>query len=232
MFNNKDLVMTGTTQNTWSPNATPMLTDDLKMLGESKNTWTPKHKLTDELAASRDNFKISGCATIKGIKVCGSSLADAMLTDELAASKDNFKVSGCVNIKGVKVCGSSLADAMLTDDLAYLGQDGEYVKNPFFMNKLTDDLFSASISTPTSGRGFGRGIDNNKISGCAKIKGYKLCANSLADNALTCDSAGNCMLTDELISGCISGKYGKLCGATKLTDNSLTCDSAGNCILI
>merc|ERR1719345_687929 len=47
-------------------------------------------------------------------------------------------------------------------------------------------------------------------SGCA----FGVCANvQTADNALTCDSEGNCMLKD------------------KLANNSLTCDSEGNCML-
>ena len=77
------------------------------------------------------------------------------------------------------------------------------------------------------------------------------------DNALTCDSAGNCMLTDELIAskdnfslgvktkyGSISGnfadakdnfsvgvntKWGSVSG--RFEDNWLTCDAAGNCML-
>merc|ERR1719272_1721093 len=54
-------------------------------------------------------------------------------------------------------------------------------------------------------------------------------ANRLADNSLTCDSEGNCMLKDNLCKagGCI----GKACASVKWADNSLTCDSEGNCML-
>merc|ERR1712166_661059 len=44
----------------------------------------------------------------------------------------------------------------------------------------------------------------------------------LADNSLTCDSEGNCMLKDNLRNG-----YPQFF----LADNALTCDSEGNCML-
>merc|ERR1712195_362955 len=52
-----------------------------------------------------------------------------------------------------------------------------------------------------------------------------------ADNSLTCDSEGNCMLKDKLIkfsgNGCAFG----ICANVSTADNSLTCDSEGNCML-
>jgi len=50
-----------------------------------------------------------------------------------------------------------------------------------------------------------------------------------ADNALTCDSEGNCMLKDQLIK--IGGSIGGVSASMKFADNSLTCDSEGNCML-
>ena len=72
--------------------------------------------------------------------------------------------------------------------------------------------------------------DNFKVSGCATIKGVKICGSTLADNALTCDSIGNCMLTDELMSA-YCAKTGQGCRSSKLADNSLICDADGNCML-
>merc|ERR1712195_423105 len=72
-----------------------------------------------------------------------------------------------------------------------------------------------------------------------KAKGClgKLCASVgslLADNSLTCDSEGNCMLKDKLwkmpkISA--TGSYGGVSGSISTADNALTCDSEGNCML-
>merc|ERR1712195_344305 len=72
-----------------------------------------------------------------------------------------------------------------------------------------------------------------------------------ADNSLTCDSEGNCMLKDELRQmsqafknnmqrinakvtddlGSASGKIGRFSGGIKWADNSLSCDSEGSCML-
>ena len=55
-----------------------------------------------------------------------------------------------------------------------------------------------------------------------------------ADNWLTCDASGNCMLKDELAAkdnfGMNVGVGGMNFGF-KTDDNSLTCDSVGNCML-
>merc|ERR1712166_93255 len=51
----------------------------------------------------------------------------------------------------------------------------------------------------------------------------------LATNALTCDSEGNCMLKDKLIS--FGGSIGKFSANVSTADNALTCDSEGNCML-
>jgi len=61
---------------------------------------------------------------------------------------------------------------------------------------------------------------------------------STADNSLTCDSEGNCMLKDKLIMGMLA-KQGMKMGmgmakkymSGELADNALTCDSEGNCML-
>merc|ERR1712195_417708 len=57
---------------------------------------------------------------------------------------------------------------------------------------------------------------------------------STADNALTCDSEGNCMLKDKLWKMpkvAVSGSYGGVSGSISTADNALTCDSEGNCML-
>merc|ERR1719272_1907720 len=82
-------------------------------------------------------------------------------------------------------------------------------------------------------------------SGCA----FGVCANvQTADNALTCDSEGNCMLKDELANNSLTcdsegncmlkdklikfgGSIGKFSANVSTADNSLTCDSEGNCML-
>ena len=51
------------------------------------------------------------------------------------------------------------------------------------------------------------------------------------DNSLTCDSAGNCMLKDDLIKFGASGCAFGVCANIKTADNALTCDSEGNCML-
>merc|ERR1711957_77857 len=43
-----------------------------------------------------------------------------------------------------------------------------------------------------------------------------------AENALTCDSEGNCMLKDELVK--IGGKFGKVSGSVKFDDDDLVDD--------
>merc|ERR1712195_232996 len=50
-----------------------------------------------------------------------------------------------------------------------------------------------------------------------------------ADNSLTCDSEGNCMLKDKLIK--FGGSIGKFSANFSTADNALTCDSEGNCML-
>jgi len=50
-----------------------------------------------------------------------------------------------------------------------------------------------------------------------------------ADNSLTCDSEGNCMLKDKLIK--FGGSIGKFSANVSTADNALTCDSEGNCML-
>merc|ERR1719345_605778 len=67
-----------------------------------------------------------------------------------------------------------------------------------------------------------------------KAKGClgKLCASVgslLADNSLTCDSEGNCMLKDKLFK--IGGSYKGMSASMSTADNALTCDSEGNCML-
>merc|ERR1712166_817760 len=63
-------------------------------------------------------------------------------------------------------------------------------------------------------------------SGCA----FGICADiKTADNALTCDSEGNCMLKDKLWS--IGGSYKGNAVSVSTADNALTCDSEGNCML-
>jgi len=69
-----------------------------------------------------------------------------------------------------------------------------------------------------------------------------------ADNSLTCDSEGNCMLKDKLTGSnprtwspqsrlakdngfSLNGSFGGVSGGIKFADNSLTCDSEGNCML-
>jgi len=60
-------------------------------------------------------------------------------------------------------------------------------------------------------------------------EGNCMLKDKLATNALTCDSEGNCMLKDKL--GSVSGSIGKFSAGAKWADNSLTCDSEGNCML-
>merc|ERR1711957_41715 len=43
-----------------------------------------------------------------------------------------------------------------------------------------------------------------------------------AENALTCDSEGNCMLKDELVK--IGGKFGKMSGSVKFDNDDLVDD--------
>ena len=57
--------------------------------------------------------------------------------------------------------------------------------------------------------------DKDNFSMSVGAKGIGSFGFKTADNWLTCDSAGNCMLKDEL----------------KAADNSLVCDSIGNCML-
>ena len=61
-----------------------------------------------------------------------------------------------------------------------------------------------------------------------------------ADNSLTCDSAGNCMLEDSLKKGRAWRKFTRVVKNTAKVvpfvgldadDNALRCDSAGNCML-
>jgi uncharacterized Fe-S cluster protein YjdI len=51
----------------------------------------------------------------------------------------------------------------------------------------------------------------------------------LDDNSLTCDSAGNCMMADDLWSAGIKTPFGS--GHIKTADNILRCDSAGSCMM-
>ena len=56
----------------------------------------------------------------------------------------------------------------------------------------------------------------------------------LADNFLRCDSAGSCMMGDQLNIAPgkrVHGKYVLPKTVEKFDDYSLTCDSAGNCML-
>merc|ERR1719272_228256 len=82
-------------------------------------------------------------------------------------------------------------------------------------------------------------------SGCA----FGVCANvQTADNALTCDSEGNCMLKDKLANNSLTcdsegnymlkdkllsfgGSYKGNSVSVSTADNALTCDSEGNCML-
>merc|ERR1712195_119604 len=53
-----------------------------------------------------------------------------------------------------------------------------------------------------------------------------------ADNSLTCDSEGNCMLKDHLATNALTcDSEGNCMLKDKLATNALTCDSEGNCML-
>merc|ERR1712166_1428512 len=77
--------------------------------------------------------------------------------------------------------------------------------------------------------------DNFSMS--ANVMGLGGIGFSTADNSLTCDSQGNCMLKDKL--GFTMGPDGQEYNdgvplapwRYRLADNSLTCDSQGNCML-
>merc|ERR1712195_263165 len=96
--------------------------------------------------------------------------------------------------------------------------------------------------------------DNLKWSASASGCAFGICADiKTADNALTCDSEGNCMLKDKLANNSltcdsegncmlkdklwkmpkmsVSGSYGGVSGSVSTADNALTCDSEGNCML-
>merc|ERR1719272_2185068 len=65
-------------------------------------------------------------------------------------------------------------------------------------------------------------------------EGNCMLKDKLANNSLTCDSEGNCMLKDKLFKMpkiSASGSYGGISASVSTADNSLTCDSAGNCML-
>merc|ERR1712195_143267 len=72
--------------------------------------------------------------------------------------------------------------------------------------------------------------DNLKWSASASGCAFGICADiKTADNALTCDSEGNCMLKDKLLS--FGGSYKGNSVSVSTADNALTCDSEGNCML-
>merc|ERR1719272_2740000 len=96
--------------------------------------------------------------------------------------------------------------------------------------------------------------DNLKWSASASGCAFGICADiKTADNALTCDSEGNCMLKDKLANNSLtcdsegncmlkdklfkmpkisaSGSYGGISASVSTADNALTCDSEGNCML-
>merc|ERR1712166_1447518 len=72
--------------------------------------------------------------------------------------------------------------------------------------------------------------DNLKWSASASGCAFGICADiKTADNALTCDSEGNCMLKDKLLS--FGGSYKGNSVSVYSADNALTCDAAGDCML-
>merc|ERR1712166_1583518 len=60
-------------------------------------------------------------------------------------------------------------------------------------------------------------------------EGNCMLKDKLANNSLTCDSEGNCMLKDKRWS--IGGSYKGNAVSVSTADNALTCDSEGNCML-
>merc|ERR1712166_1121904 len=60
-------------------------------------------------------------------------------------------------------------------------------------------------------------------------EGNCMLKDKLANNSLTCDSEGNCMLKDKLLS--FGGSYKGNSVSVSTADNALTCDSEGNCML-
>ena len=110
-----------------------------------------------------------------------------------------------VGAKGIGSFGFKTADnSLVCDSIGNCMLKDELLVGPQWTHGLTDDL--ATANKDNFGMNFGAGGMNF---------GFKT-----DDNSLTCDSAGNCMLKDELLYGATSSTW-----TPKMADNSLTCDA-------
>jgi len=124
--------------------------------------------------------------------------AQAKLDEERRKQEAILAENGVkVNLKDeLKMYGRSFADNILTDELKMYGRS-------FADNILTDDLAGKwkEGTACQAWKGSGPDCKTSKVKPCST--GYKVdCATRrplLADNSLTCDSDGNCMLRDSLV---------------------------------